>query len=144
LLQEYRGNARLHLADCCEMPLPPGAYDAVLVQGGLHHLPHLPDDLERTLKGVRRILKPGGRCYVIEPWKTPFLVLAHAITDRALVRKLYPKGDALATMTEREWTTYDQWLRMPETIRQTFQRHFRLIRWTTRWGKLAAIAEPRP
>ncbi|WP_182868928.1 class I SAM-dependent methyltransferase [Stieleria mannarensis] len=143
LLEEYHGPAQLHLADCLELPLESDAYDVVIVQGGLHHLPNVPTDLDRSLAGVRRILKPTGTFYVIEPWKTPFLVFAHAVTDRSIVRKLYAKGDALAVMTERERVTYDQWLGMPEVIRETFDRHFDIRSWKTSWGKLAAIGSPR-
>ncbi|WP_150076139.1 class I SAM-dependent methyltransferase [Roseiconus nitratireducens] len=142
LLEEYRGPATLHLADCLDLPMPADSYDVVIVQGGLHHLPRIPDDLDRSLADVARILRPGGSFYVIEPWRTPFLVLAHAITDRSLVRKLYAKGDALATMTERERVTYEQWLGAPEVIRHSFDRHFRVLSWQTRWGKLAAVATP--
>ncbi len=143
LLEEYRGPAQLHLADCLELPLESDSYDVVIVQGGLHHLPDMPTDLDRSLAGVNRILKPTGKFYVIEPWKTPFLVFAHAVTDRSLTRKLYAKGDALATMTERERVTYEQWLGMPDVIRETFQRHFEIESWQTNWGKLAAIGSPK-
>ena len=142
LLDEYRGPAQLHLADCLDLPLADGTYDVVIVQGGLHHLPNMPDDLDRALKGVRRILKPDGKFYVIEPWKTPFLVFAHAVTEIPLMRKLYAKGDALAIMTDRERVTYEQWLGMPDMIRETFDRYFAIQDWKTSWGKLAAIATP--
>ena len=143
LLEEYRGPAQLHLADCLDLPLESDSYDVVIVQGGLHHLPDMPTDLDRSLAGVHRILKPSGKFYVIEPWKTPFLVFAHAVTELSLMRKLYAKGDALAIMTERERVTYEQWLGMPDVIRETFQRHFEIESWKTTWGKLAAIAAPR-
>lgn len=143
LLEEYRGEAQLHLADCLDLPLETQGYDIVIVQGGLHHLPDMPGDLERCLSGVRRILKPAGKFYVIEPWKTPFLVFAHAITELRIMRKLYAKGDALATMTERERVTYEQWLGMPNQIREVFEKHFHVDSWQTTWGKLAAIASPR-
>lgn len=142
LLEEYRGDAVLHLADCMDLPLEDDAYDLVIVQGGLHHLPELPSDLDRVLEEVRRVLNADGRFYVIEPWKTPFLVLAHAITDAKVVRKVYAKGDALATMTERERDTYEQWLGMPDAIRAAFERRFRIDQWQTAWGKLAAIVRP--
>ena len=64
------------------------------------------------------------------------------MNDLKIVRKLYAKGDALATMTERERDTYEQWLGMPDQIRQTFERHFQLSQWQTSWGKLAAVATP--
>ncbi|PAY19852.1 methyltransferase type 11 [Rhodopirellula sp. SM50] len=143
LLEEYRGPAQLHLADCLDLPLESNRYDVVIVQGGLHHLPDMPRDLDRSLAGVQRILKPSGKFYVIEPWKTPFLVFAHAVTELSLMRTLYAKGDALAIMTERERVTYEQWLEMPEVIRETFQRHYEIESWNTTWGKLAAVAAPR-
>lgn len=142
LLEEYRGPAQLHLADCLDLPLEENAYDIVIVQGGLHHLPDMPGDLDRSLAGVRRVLRPNGKFYVIEPWKTPFLVVAHAITELSVMRKLYAKGDALAVMTERERVTYEQWLGMSGPIRETFDRHFQVQSWNTTWGKLAAIASP--
>lgn len=143
LLEEYQGPAQLHLADCLDIPLDESAYDVVIVQGGLHHLPEMPGDLDRALEGVSRILKPDGRFFVIEPWKTPFLVFAHAVTELSWMRKIYAKGDALAVMTERERVTYEQWLGMPRQIRETFERRFDLLSWKTAWGKLAAIAQPR-
>ncbi len=143
LLEEYRGDAVLHLADCLDLPLEADAYDVVIVQGGLHHLAELPEDLDRVLQGVHRVLKEDGRFCVIEPWKTPFLVLAHAITDLKWVRRVYAKGDALATMTERERDTYEQWLGMPQPIHASFARQFRIEQWRTAWGKLAAIARPK-
>lgn len=140
LLEEYHGTAQMHLADCLDLPLESDAYDVVIVQGGMHHLPEMPNDLDRCLEGVRRILKPSGKFYVIEPWKTPFLVFAHAVTELSLMRKLYAKGDALAIMTDRERVTYEQWLGMPEQIRESFERHFDVESWKTTWGKLAAVA----
>ena len=142
LLEEYRGPAQLHLADCLDLPLDADAYDGVIVQGGLHHLPDIPADLERCLVDVKRILKPDGRFFVIEPWRTPFLVFAHAVTELSIMRKLYAKGDALAVMTERERVTYENWLGRAGLIRDTFERHFQLESWKTTWGKLAAVAEP--
>lgn len=142
LLEEYQGSARLHLADCLDLPLEKDGYDIVIVQGGLHHLPTMIRDLDRSLGCVRRILKPDGKFYVIEPWKTPFLVFAHAVTEFSLMRKLYAKGDALAIMTERERVTYEQWLEIPSQIREMYDRHFAMLSWKTSWGKLAAVGSP--
>jgi ubiquinone/menaquinone biosynthesis C-methylase UbiE len=143
LLEEYRGPATLHLADCMELPFEDDSYDVMIVQGGLHHLPTLPDDLDRSLAEVRRTLRPEGTFYVIEPWRTPFLVFAHAVTELKLIRKLYAKGDALAVMTERERVTYEQWLAASQAIRSVFDKHFEIKSWQTSWGKLAAAARPR-
>lgn len=139
LLEEYRGPATLHLADCLDLPMSEPQYDAVIVQGGLHHLPRIPEDLDRCLACVRKLLKPTGKFYVVEPWKTPFLVFAHWVTELSIMRKLYAKGDALAVMTERERVTYEQWLGAPDVIREAFERHFQLASWQHRWGKLVAV-----
>jgi ubiquinone/menaquinone biosynthesis C-methylase UbiE len=139
LLSEYRGNATLHLADCADMPFDDASYDAVVVQGGLHHLPTIPDDLDRCLSEVSRILKPSGCFYVVEPWRTPFLTFAHFVTDQPLVRKFYAKGDALAVMAECERVTYEQWLCQPEAILSTFERYFVSKRRKTSWGKLEYV-----
>ncbi|TWT54703.1 Demethylmenaquinone methyltransferase [Rubripirellula amarantea] len=143
LLEEYRGQATLHLADCMDLPLENNTYDAVIVQGGLHHLPSLPDDLDRTLAGIRRILKPSGRFYAIEPWQTPFLTMVHAIVQNPLVRKFYAKGDALAAMIDRERQTYEQWLSQPRLVLQSLDDHFRCEKRETSWGKLAYVGLPR-
>ncbi|WP_222435897.1 class I SAM-dependent methyltransferase [Rubripirellula tenax] len=143
LLESYRGPAQLHLADCRSLPMSDATYDIAIVQGGLHHLPNLPDDLNESLSETRRILKPGGRLYVIEPWMTPFLRIAHAITDQPIVRKLYAKGDALATMTEHESETYFQWLGMPDVLMQSFSRYFDTVQCDMSWGKLAYVGKPR-
>lgn len=143
LLLRYQGPARLHLADCRSMPLEEGGYDIAIVQGGLHHLPSLPDDFEAVLMQVRKLLRPSGRFYVVEPWMTPFLRFAHAVTDRPLVRRFYAKGDALATMTEHERTTYEQWLGMPETLIGVLERHFEPISKRIGWGKLMFVGTPR-
>jgi ubiquinone/menaquinone biosynthesis C-methylase UbiE len=139
LLEEYQGPARLHLADCLDLPLQADTYDVVIVQGGLHHLPLIPNDLDRCLAGVARVLRSSGKFYVIEPWKTPFLVFAHTVTEVPLMRRLYAKGDALAIMTERERVTYERWLGLPDVIRETFDKHLNMESWKTSWGKLAAV-----
>ncbi|TWU57449.1 class I SAM-dependent methyltransferase [Rubripirellula reticaptiva] len=144
LLERYDGPAQLHLADCRSLPMDDSVYDIAIVQGGLHHLPTLPADLDESLSEMRRILKPEGRLYVVEPWMTTFLQLAHAITNQPIVRRLYPKGDALATMTEHEAETYYQWLGMPDVLMQSFEKHFETQQCETSWGKLLWVGRPWP
>jgi ubiquinone/menaquinone biosynthesis C-methylase UbiE len=142
LLQEYRGEATLHLADCRKLPFEDHSFDAAIVQGGLHHLPILLEDLDAVLSEVSRILKPTGAFYVVEPWRTPFLRFVHAVVEQPLVRRVYKKGDALAEMTEHERETYEQWLGQPVDILKVFARHFQVRQQTTAWGKLRFIGTP--
>ena len=47
-----------------EIPFPDDCFDLVLTSFMLHHLP---DDLKRKgLAEIRRVLKPGGRCLVVD------------------------------------------------------------------------------
>lgn len=143
LLQEYQGKAGLHLADCRQLPLDSNRFDAVVVQGGLHHLPVLPDDLELVLDEIRRILRRDGEVYLVEPWLTPFLRFAHRVVENRLVRRFYARGDALATMIEHERETYEQWLGQPQVILTELRRRFRTKQLVTKWGKLCYVGHPR-
>src|SRR5689334_22811699 len=73
LAASYDGPAIVHVGDCRQAPFADQSKDIVIVQGGLHHLRVLPDDLDRTLDEARRILKKNGRLVIVEPWQTPFL-----------------------------------------------------------------------
>lgn len=141
LLTKYRGAAGLYVADCREMQFAANSRDLVIVQGGLHHLPNLPEDLELVLAEMRRILKPTGKIVVVEPWLTPFLQIVHAACERKLLRKMWGKLDALAAMIELEATTYFNWLSQPRVITDMFDRHFTCEYRRTSFGKLMYIGQ---
>lgn len=143
LLRQYHGPAQLHLADCRQLPMPDQTFDAVVVQGGLHHLPTLPSDLTSVCEEVSRVLKPSGRFYVVEPWMTPFLNLVNRIVSIPIVRRCWGKADALAEMNYREQETYDRWLAMPDAILKIVEATFRTERKSIAWGKLKWIGNPR-
>lgn len=142
LLQKYRGVAKLNLADCRQLPFKDQSFDAVIVQGGLHHLPIFPDDLDSVLAEVSRILQPSGTFYVVEPWLTPFLRLVHTVVQQPGVRRIYSKGDALAEMIEHERETYEQWLERPTEVLELFRRYFVLKQQKAAWGKLLLVGKP--
>lgn len=54
---------RFELADCEQLRYPDNSFDAVTIQGVLHHLP----DVLPTLREAVRVLKPGGEIYISEP-----------------------------------------------------------------------------
>jgi len=80
LLAEYTGEARCTAGDCRELPFADQSKDAAIVQGGLHHLPLLPDDLERVFAELKRVLRPSGHVVFVEPWRTPFLRFVHVVS----------------------------------------------------------------
>jgi len=136
LLAQYRGQAKCYVADCRALPFPDASRDVLVVQGGLHHLEKLPVDLVRTLDEVRRVLRPGGRFVVVEPWLTPFLSFVHAVCEVRLARRAWPKLDALATMNEIERPTYMAWLERPGAILALLRERFVVELCRETWGKL--------
>lgn len=140
LLQNQTG-ATLHLADCRDLPFEDASLDAVIIHGGLHHLPTLPTDLEQVLSEIHRVLKSDGTFHAVEPWLTPFLRFVHAVIEIPTVRKFYAKGDALAVMIHHERETYEQWLNQPDVIRDLFGKYFHGRMNRTSWGKIHFTGE---
>ena len=143
LIAEYQGLARCQVADCRKLPFADESKDILIVQGGLHHLPTLPEDLEQTFSEMRRVLRQNGRVMFVEPWLTPFLTLVHAICQNPWARRVSPKLDALATMIENERSTYEQWLSQPATISQLARKYFSPVHESFEWGKWNFVGTPR-
>jgi len=143
LLAQYKGLARCVVGDCRQMPFAAHSKDILIVQGGLHHLPDLPGDLEQTLCEARRVLRSDGRLIVVEPWRTPFLDFVHFVSERAVARAAWSKIRAFATMTEHEQTTYEQWLNNPQQILDCFQRFFTIHSLRIHYGKLMLEGRPQ-
>jgi len=131
LLEQYRGPARLILGDCRDLRFAPGSMDYFTVQGGLHHLPRIPEDLEQCLAAIHRCLKPEGRLLIVEPWPTPFLRIVHAVCRVPLARRCSGKIAALHTMIEAELDTYSRWLASSriilERVKTLFHPHIELF-----------------
>lgn len=143
LIAKYHGPAKCTVCDCRELPFANQSKDVLIVQGGLHHLPTLPGDLDRTFAEMRRVLRPSGRIVLVEPWLTPFLRVAHAISENPLARRLSQKLDALATMIHYERTTYEQWLNAPQAILQLSRKHFTPLHESFARGKWNFVGSPR-
>lgn len=131
------------VADCRNLPIARRSVDIAIVQGGLHHLPRMPDDLSVALSEVVRVLRPGGVFVAVEPWRTPFLTIVHRICEWPLARRAYGKINALATMIELERPTYEQWLARGAEILALIDRHFTRRQMRIRFGKLHYVGSPR-
>jgi len=101
LLTQYHGKAQLYQGDCRQLQFPDNSKDVLVIQGGLHHLPDLSNDLDQTLSEIRRVLTPRGKVVIVEPWTTLFLRCVHFAVRQTWLRRLIPKVDALQTMIER-------------------------------------------
>ena len=139
----YDGSAPVHVGDCRSLPFATASRDILVVQGGLHHLPRIPEDLEQALSEAARVLRPGGRFIAVEPWLTPFLRFVHAVCNAHCARALSAKIEALATMIEHEKATYEQWLNSPRLVLRSLQGHFAVEILTTTWGKLNFVGRKR-
>src|SRR5712692_7594739 len=97
LLAKFKGSAKCTVADCRKLPFADRSKDVLIVQGGLHHLPTLPGDLDQTFSEMQRVLRTDGRVMFVEPWRTPFLTFVHFISEISVVRHISSKMDAFAT-----------------------------------------------
>lgn len=143
LLAQYTGTARRYVCDCRHLPFGDETLDIAIVHGGLHHLPQLPSDLERTLAETHRVLCAEGRLVMVEPWLTPFLRLVHACGRVRWLRRLSPKLQAFWTMTINEWDTYFAWLRQEQEILDVVSKYFHSEFSAARWGKLRLVGRKR-
>jgi SAM-dependent methyltransferase len=143
LIAKYDGTAKCYVADCRHLPFADASKDAAVVQGGLHHLLRLPEDLEGTFAEIRRVLTGNGRVLFVEPWRTPFLTFVHFLTEKRAVRRLSGKLDALATMIAYERQTYEQWLSQPREISALARKYFVPLRESFACGKWNFVGKPR-
>jgi len=143
LLAQFKGSAKCILADCRKLPFPDRSKDILIVQGGLHHLPALPGDLDQTFSEMQRVLRKEGRVMFVEPWRTPFLTFVHFISEIPPIRRISAKMDAFATMTEHEIRTYTQWLGQPDLIKNIARAHFQPLHESFAWGKWNFVGTPR-
>jgi SAM-dependent methyltransferase len=143
LIAQYDGPATCYVADCRHLPFADASKDAAVVQGGLHHLVQLPEDLEQTFAEIRRVLTSEGRVLFVEPWRTPFLTCVHFLAEKRTVRRLSTKFDALATMIDHERQTYEQWLNQPRQISALARKYFVPLHESFAWGKWNFVGKPR-
>lgn len=143
LLSRYAGEAKLYVGDCRSLKFPENSRDMVIIQGGLHHLQDVSVDLPAVLSEIRRILVPGGRVVVVEPWKTPFLDLVHLVCGFGLARRLWPKLDALAEMIQMEGAAYRTWLSSAKVVTEAFDSVFEKEVETISFGKRLYVGRKR-
>jgi ubiquinone/menaquinone biosynthesis C-methylase UbiE len=143
LVARYRGPAKCIVGDCRRLPFADRSKDVLIIQGGLHHLPALPDDLDQTFSEMHRVLRKDGRAVIVEPWLTPFLKFVHALSENSMARRISNRIDALAVMIQFEHRTYEQWLTQPGLIRKLALAHFVSVHESFAWGKWNFVGVPK-
>jgi ubiquinone/menaquinone biosynthesis C-methylase UbiE len=142
LIALYTGPATCLVCDCRHLPFPDQSKKVLIVQGGLHHLPTLPESLDETFAEMHRVLRKDGLLVVVEPWMTPFLGFVHWVSDIPLVRRFSDKLDAFAVMREHERRTYEQWLNQPKLVLKIAHSQFAPVRESFAWGKWFFVGKP--
>jgi ubiquinone/menaquinone biosynthesis C-methylase UbiE len=143
LVRQYKGSAPCLVGDCRQLAFADHSKDILIVQGGLHHLLVLPDDLQCAFAEMHRVLRSNGRVVFVEPWLTPFLRFAHELAHTVMVRRISTKLDVLAIMIEHERLTYAQWLNHPELILELSRTYFKPVYERFKWGKWNFVGVPR-
>ena len=143
LLAQYQGPAIRTVGDCRYLPYVDHCKDILIVQGGLHHLANLPEDLRLTFAEMHRVLGKNGLVTIVEPWLTPFLTFAHWLSENRLARRASRKLDALAVMIHFERRTYEQWLSRPKVITELAHTYFTPVHESFAWGKWNFVGTPR-
>ncbi len=84
-LEEHLPYVKAVHGDAQELPFENNSFDSVLLFSGLHHLPQM----DKSLEGALRVLRPGGCFFCFEPndrawYRAPMRFLR----DRKFVRKM--------------------------------------------------------
>jgi len=145
LLRKYAGKqVPLYVADCRDLPFEDQSKDLVVVQGGLHHLPELPLDIQRTANEVKRVLRPHGCFAIVEPYPTRTLGFIHRFSENRVAQRMMPKIEAFASMVELERSTYENWLSLAPSIRNWMKSAFvpliDRVTWT-KWSFVGRLPE---
>lgn len=105
--------------DCMALSLPDNKYDAVTATFGIRNFP----DLEKGLKEMYRVLKPGGRLCILElthpvhfPMRQLFWLYSHTILP--LYGKLISKDKSAYTYLTNTIQAFPQGEEMVEVLRK--------------------------
>ena len=142
MLRVYRrkaaGNPNLTLihADATNPPLEPNTCPAILMIGGLHHIPNR----ELAVANACRALRPGGVLIIHEPlitgrthWLVPTLRNIDALTDlrrvaRAFRRRMGWRHKIEPTSDDRlDFTPFERSFTSPEELTALIPRHMRIL-----------------
>ena len=72
-----------------------------------------------------------------------FLAFVHRICQSSIVRRVFPKLEASATIIHHERHTYYQWLSQPQMIVRLFEKYFSTVRCLIKWGKYMFVGRKR-
>jgi len=113
-------------ADAAELPFPDASFDAITVAFGVRNF----EDLPRGIAGMARVLRPGGRLFVLEfsrPQRTPFKQLFRFYFHRVMpiIGRLVSKDSAAYSYLPESVDAFPQGAAFENILRQQGLREVR-------------------
>lgn len=125
------GTIRFQREDCMKLSLPDDAFDAVTVAYGIRNF----EDLDRGLREMRRVMRPGGRLVIIEltaprrfPMRQLFRLYSHVLMP--LLGRLVSRDSRAYTYLPATMEAFPQGEQMQEILRRAGYREVRFRRFT--------------
>ena len=114
------------VADALQLPFADGAADGALVAFGVRNF----EDLPRGIAGMARVLRPGGRLFVLEfsrPQRTPFKQLFRFYFHRVMpiIGRLVSKDSAAYSYLPESVDAFPQGAAFEDILRQQGLREVR-------------------
>ncbi|HRO39345.1 MAG: bifunctional demethylmenaquinone methyltransferase/2-methoxy-6-polyprenyl-1,4-benzoquinol methylase UbiE [Flavobacteriales bacterium] len=105
-------------ADAADLPFPDGTFDAITIAFGVRNF----EDLHGGIRGMARVLRPGGRLFVLEfskPQLTPFKQLFRFYFHRVmpLIGRMVSKDDAAYAYLPASVDAFPQGAEFEEILR---------------------------
>ena len=113
-------------ADAADLPFPDASFDAITVAFGVRNF----EDLPRGIAGMARVLRPGGRLFVLEfsrPQRTPFKQLFRFYFHRVMpiIGRLVSKDSAAYSYLPESVDAFPQGAAFEDILRQQGLREVR-------------------
>lgn len=137
LLLKNRSSKKVICGNAIKTKFKVKTFDAIFIQGGLHHLPNPKKNLRKLFLEHSRILKKNGYILITEPYQETFLFFVHLVLKYSpwLPKKLL----CLKKMIEEEEQSYFFWLENAKTIINSSLGKLRIIHRSIKNGKINLI-----
>lgn len=128
---------RLVCGDALALPFGPGAFDLVLCRDLLHHL----EQRDRAVRELRRVLKPGGVLWIVEPNGKNPLIRLHALLRPHERGQLQNSVEGIRTLVARHFPAVAIEVRQPLPVWRLLLHHRFGCPWLGSWRAFAAVMD---
>lgn len=128
LLQNSTNNERVCL-NAAVLPFKDGSFDAIIIQGGLHHLKSI-GEIIICLTEAKRILRSNGFVFISEPGNTLFLKTWLLLMNKTNLWKLFKYSRHWHDLYIEEIESHSQYLSAIPSIINYYMDHWNIDRHT--------------